>query len=194
MLILASQSPRRRRLLMGVGVTIEIRPVDIDESQNTYEAPEAFVLRLAEEKARASLSLNKSKLADENNDMVLGADTIVVLDGEIIGKPRDRAHAFDMLSKLSGRTHHVYTGVCVLDSCRGKHCDVVCTPVTFRSLPKQEIEDYLDTDEPYDKAGSYAIQGKGGVMVDRVEGSYSNIIGLPIKETLELIKKAGEVL
>lgn len=186
MLILASQSPRRRRLLSDLGLNLDIRPVDIDESRKSGEDIVDYVSRLANEKAMASFKRDRPG----DKDLVLGADTIVVLDGEVLGKPENREHARAMLHSLSDRSHHVYTGVCVLDGKGEFFCDVVKTLVRFRKLLEFEINSYLDSEEPYDKAGAYAIQGRGGVLVDQVEGSYSNVIGLPVAETLMLIDRA----
>ncbi|RJO63594.1 MAG: septum formation inhibitor Maf [Myxococcales bacterium] len=186
MIILASQSPRRRQLLEAVGMQFAVRPVDIDERSRPGESPAAFVLRLSREKAEAALRQN----GIPNGELILAADTTVVLDGAMLGKPENRDDARRMLSALSGRTHEVYTGVCILDARGRAFAKAVRTPVAFRRLPPEEIESYLDTDEPYDKAGAYAIQGRGVALIDRVEGSFTNVIGLPLAETLALLEAA----
>ncbi len=187
MLILASQSPRRKRLLTSAGLQFDIRPVDIDESLKSGETPEAFVRRLAREKAQASFDRGDH----ESGAPILAADTIVTLDDDILGKPRDPEDAVKMLQRLSGRTHVVFTGICVLGRDRSCYEQVVSTPVTFRALSEASIRRYVATPEPHDKAGAYAIQGEGGAMVESVHGSYTNVIGLPLTETLELLKKVG---
>ncbi len=187
MIVLASQSPRRRRLLDAVGVEFEVRPVDIDESARAGETPTAYVERLAREKARVAVSRGDLSLSRA----VLAADTIVVLDGLLLGKPEDTADAAAMLGRLSGRTHEVFTGVCVAARDR-EDVRVVRTAVGFRRLKEREIRAYVETGECLDKAGAYAIQGVGGALVDRVEGSYTNVIGLPLAVTLEMLEEVGD--
>ncbi|MCB9557730.1 MAG: septum formation inhibitor Maf [Deltaproteobacteria bacterium] len=189
MLVLASGSPRRHELLSQAGVPFIIRVADVDETALADESPDAFVRRLAEAKARAvsqvlSVEGSTAELA------VLGADTIVVEAGEIIGKPRDRAHARVLLGRLSGRAHQVLTGVCLLD---GHEADVrlATTTVTFKTLSDAEITRYLDVANWADKAGAYAIQEHAAYMVRRIDGSYTNVVGLPLCETIELLADHG---
>lgn len=181
-LVLASASPRRRDLLGQLGLRFTVAAADLDESPRVGEAPEAYVLRLAREKAQAVAGRFPGA-------WVLAADTTVVLGMELLGKPRDEAEARDMLSRLSGRTHEVHTGVALAG--RADEALVVRTRVTFRSLSAGEIAWYAGTGEPLDKAGAYAIQGKGGFLVAAIEGSPTNVIGLPLGETLALLTRAG---
>lgn len=187
MLVLASRSPRRKRLLSALGISFEARPVEIDETVFNGESPAEIVRRIAGEKALAAKKRNNL----DGAEAILAADTIVVLDGETLGKPSDKQDAVRMLEKLSGRTHKVFTGIFVIDKSGAVYNDVVRTQVTFRPLGKKEIEEYAASGEARDKAGSYAIQGAGGAMVDRIEGSYTNVIGLPLAETLKLLEKTG---
>ena len=182
-LILASSSPRRRELLTAAGVRFDIIPSDAREIKSGY-APEILAAKNAE--AKAAHVYNGMS---EKDAYVLGADTVVVIDGEILGKPKDKNDAFGMLTKLSGRTHTVVTGWCVIypDGNREVHSD--SSRVRFRSNTKEEIEAYIDTVEPMDKAGSYAIQGLGRNIVAGYTGDLCNIIGLPtsaIKRVKEL--------
>ena len=182
-LVLASASPRRRELLGQLGLSFEVSAADIDETPQRGEAAAAYVLRLAREKAQAVVTRHPGA-------WVLAADTTVVLGDELLGKPRDPAEAREMLGRLSGRTHEVHTGV-ALAGPAAEHSTVVRTRVTFRPLSAGEIAWYVGTGEPLDKAGSYAVQGKGGFLVAAVEGSPTNVIGLPLGETLELLARAG---
>lgn len=181
-LVLASASPRRRELLGQLGLRFTVAAADLDETPQADEAPEAYVLRLAREKARAVA-------ARFPGAWVLAADTTVVLGSELLGKPRDEAEAREMLSRLSGRTHEVHTGVALAG--RAEEATVVRTRVTFRTLSAGEIDWYVGTGEPLDKAGAYAVQGRGGVFVEALEGSPTNVIGLPLGETLALLARAG---
>jgi len=174
-LVLASGSPRRRELLEGLGVRFTVRPVDLDESPLPGEAPKDYVLRLAVEKAAAA-----------SGELVLAADTTVVVDGEILGKPRDDEDARRMLRLLSGREHSVLTGIAL-----GKVAEVDETLVRFAPLSEAEIDWYVATGEPRDKAGAYAIQGLGSLFVEAVEGSYSNVVGLPIPRMYRLFARLG---
>jgi septum formation protein len=180
--VLASASPRRRELLGQLGLRFTVAAADIDETPHPAEAPEAYVLRLAREKARAVAGRFPGA-------WVLAADTTVVLGPELLGKPRDEAEARAMLARLSGRTHEVHTGVALAG--RAEEALVVRTRVTFRTLSAGEIAWYAGTGEPLDKAGAYAVQGKGGFLVAAVEGSPTNVIGLPLGETLALLERAG---
>jgi len=181
-LFLASASPRRLALLEQLGLVCQQYPVDLDESITLGESATDYVLRLAEEKARAGQSRSGSKLP------VLGSDTSVVFQGQILGKPKSEAHAVEMLMQLSGQTHQVMTGVAV---CQGDRLQSVLsiTEVKFRPLTRQECHAYWVTGEPEDKAGGYAIQGMAAIFVESVSGSYSNVVGLPLFETAELLKQ-----
>lgn len=178
-LVLASGSPRRLDLLRSIGLDPVVRPADLDESVLPGETPTVYVERLAREKAAAIAG-----------PVVLAADTTVAIGGDILGKPADRADAAAMLRRLSGRTHHVHTGVAVRAA--GEMASIVVTSaVHFAALTDAELAWYLDLSEPYDKAGSYALQGAGAVFVRAVQGSTSGIIGLPLAETTALLRAAG---
>ncbi|MBY6019117.1 Maf family protein [Ferrimonas balearica] len=180
-LYLASSSPRRQQLLSQLGFDFEILTPDIDETPLPNEAPEKLVERLAREKAEAGLALAKAPRP------VLGSDTIVVLDGRILGKPRDRADALATLASLSGRRHQVMTAI-ALALPEGTRSQVITTQVEFCELSEAQIAAYWDSGEPADKAGSYGIQGLGGNFVRAIHGSYSAVVGLPLVETRELIQ------
>ena len=182
--ILASASPRRRELLTLVGIEHVVRPANIDESYLAGERPRDHAERLAREKASA--------IAAAADAVVIGSDTIVVVDGDVLGKPRDRAHAVEMLRRLSGRSHTVMTGVAV----RWRDTlvsDLVEVGVTFRRLASDEIECYVDTGEPMDKAGAYGIQGYGATIVDRVDGDYFAVMGLSLNRLVGLMRQLGLV-
>jgi len=183
MLYLASASPRRRELLAQIGVSFQTLAVSVDEVRHHDETPELYVLRLALDKARAG----RAQLPASDPRPVLGADTAVVIDGEVMGKPEDRDEGIAMLRRLSGATHHVYTGVALAGEQEATRLSV--SAVTFRPLTLEECAGYWQTGEPADKAGGYAIQGRGGVFISRLEGSYSGVMGLPLFETAELIKE-----
>ena len=180
-LVLASGSPRRRELLEGLGVRFQVRPVDLDESPLPGEPPRDYVLRLAVEKAGARV---------EPGELVLAADTTVVVDGEILGKPLDDGDARRMLRLLAGREHSVLTGI-ALQGASGKAAEVDETLVRFAPLSEAEIDWYVATGEPRDKAGAYAIQGLASLFVEAVEGSWSNVVGLPIPRTYRLFARLG---
>ncbi|MCY1045415.1 Maf family protein [Corallococcus sp. bb12-1] len=182
LLVLASASPRRKDLLAQLGLRFTVTAADIDETPTAGEIARNYVQRLAEEKSR-------TVAARHPDAWVLAADTTVALGSELLGKPRDAAEARDMLGRLSGRTHEVFTGIAVAG--RARASQVVRTQVTFRALSQEEIAWYADTGEPLDKAGAYAIQGKGGFLVASIEGSPTNVIGLPLGETLALLQEAG---
>lgn len=182
--ILASQSPRRRQLLDLIGVTHEVRPADIDESHIGDETPREHAERLARGKVEAIA------LGEDRDAVTIGSDTIVVVDGEILGKPRDRAHAAEMLRHLSGRSHVVMTGVAVRWRDRIAS-DVEEVGVTFRALSADEIERYIATGEPMDKAGAYGIQGYGATIVDRVDGDYFAVMGLALNRLMRLCREVG---
>ncbi|ROR34869.1 Maf family protein [Inmirania thermothiophila] len=181
---LASRSPRRRALLAQIGLEAVVVPADVDESPRAGEAPAARVLRLARAKARAGAA------AAPAGAVVLGADTEVVVDGEPLGKPADRAEARAMLARLAGRWHEVMTGVAVVHG-GGEATRLSVTRVRFRDLDARELAAYAASGEGDDKAGGYAIQGLGAVLVARIEGSYSGVVGLPLAETAELLAAAG---
>jgi len=182
-LVLASASPRRAELLARLGVSPELRPTHIDETPHPDEVPTRLVTRLAAAKARAAARVG-------SDEVVLAADTIVVLDGTMLGKPRHRAEASLMLSALSGRTHEVISGVAVV---RGdtELVEQVTTRVTFRRLRASEIAWYLETGEPADKAGAYGLQGAGAALVSHLDGSDTNVIGLPLETTVLLLRRVG---
>ncbi|MEY3808698.1 MAG: hypothetical protein RI893_1674 [Pseudomonadota bacterium] len=182
-IILASASPRRRELLDQIKVSYRVHPVDLDETPLANESPLDYVQRLAAEKSAACMTLLGDSLP------VLAADTAVVLGDLIMGKPKDKADALSMLRQLSGKTHQVYSAI----SLRGReHYQAISiTEVTFRSLTEHEISAYWHSGEPADKAGSYAIQGRGGVFVASINGSFSGVVGLPLFETAELLSRLG---
>jgi septum formation protein len=187
---LATQSPRRRELLARLGLDFDVLPIDVDETPLEGEAPELLVVRTALDKARAGVR----SLGGDGFRAVLGADTAVVIDEHILGKPRDRRDALSMLDRLSGRTHLVLTGVAIATP-RGEASRLSVSHVGFRRITPAEASAYWDTGEPCDKAGAYAIQGLGAVFAERLEGSYSGVMGLPLFETAELLTAAGvEVL
>ena len=181
--ILASQSPRRRELLTLVGIAHEVRPADIDEAYLPGEEPSAHALRLAREKAAVVAE-------GEPDAFVIAADTIVVVDGDVLGKPRDEAHAAQMLTRLSGRSHVVMTAVAV--RWRGaERSSVEIVGVTFHPLTVQDIQAYIATREPMDKAGAYGIQGFGATIVARVDGDYFAVMGLPLQRVVRLMSELG---
>ena len=179
--ILASASPRRRELLNLIGIEHEVRPANIDETYLAGEAPREHAERLAREKAVA---------IEAPEAITIGSDTIVVVDGRVLGKPRDREHAAEMLRQLSGRSHVVMTGVAA--KWRGKLVSgLEEVGVTFRPLRDDEIERYIDTGEPMDKAGAYGIQGFGATIVERVDGDYFAVMGLPLNRLARLFERLG---
>lgn len=188
-LVLASGSPRRARLIERLGLRPTIRPADVDETPHDDESADALVLRLASAKASASAAAGVT-MGGGNVEVVLAADTVVVLDGRILGKPRDESDAAAMLAALSGRTHQVITGLAVQREGE-RRTDLVTTQVTFRSLTDQELGWYLATGEGVDTAGGYALQGAGAVLVERLDGSDTNVIGLPLAQTVALLRDAG---
>lgn len=185
-LILASASPRRAQLLQQIGVPFTQAPAAIDETPLGAESALAYVERLAREKALAG----RARVAGDNSVLVLGSDTSVVCDGQILGKPLSGADARDMLNRLSGRSHQVMTAIALAGpaGCRSR---VVITEVAFRRLGQAEIDAYCATGEPMDKAGAYGIQGRGGIFVECLTGSYSAVVGLPLQETAALLEEAG---
>jgi len=190
MLYLASASPRRQELLRQLGIAFEVRPSGIAEIRAPGEGPQAYVRRVAAEKAQQVF-----QQATEQNwprYPVLGADTEVVIDDEILGKPRDRAHAAVMLRRLSGRRHTVITALRLVTEL-GEHGAVSESQVTFAALSESDVQDYLATGEADDKAGAYAIQGRAAGFIARLEGSFSGVMGLPLYELRETLKTAGLV-
>jgi septum formation protein len=188
-LVLGSGSPRRRELLTRAGIDFEVLPADIDEVAAIGEAPAAFALRLAREKAHAVAT----RLGAAPRRLVLGADTIVVIDEDVLGKPKDPDDAVRLLGRLVGREHRVLTAVAVVASDRLDHAEtcVVASRVSMRPASEQEIRRYVATGEPLDKAGAYAAQGEGRQFIAFIDGSESNVIGLPIEETLALLRASG---
>jgi septum formation protein len=181
--ILASASPRRRELLRSVGLKFKTIPAHVDEDYIEGESPQQHVRRLAQEKAQ--LIARKYPRA-----WVLGADTIVVIDGLILGKPKNKTQAREMLKKLSGREHKVFTGFTITQvASKLSHSAVVQSTVKFKKISAAELDWYIACDEPYDKAGGYAVQGKGAYFIKSIRGSYTNVIGLPLCEVLETLKK-----
>lgn len=193
MIVLASASPRRKELLSLIVPSFDVLPADIDETPLKDEAAEAYVLRMAKEKAMASLERYKQA----NNTVVqktvfIASDTSVVVEGEILGKPQDLAEAKTMLRKISGRSHQVMTSICLCDQNLDQLVtENIVTQVSFRSMSDVEIEQYWRTGEPVDKAGSYAIQGLGALFVTHMSGSYSAVVGLPLYETSQLLTQFG---
>lgn len=184
-IVLASASPRRSELLESAGITFRVLAADICEDPLPDEEPVDHVLRLAEEKAKAAAERTEGRF-------FLGADTIVLCDGEIMGKPKDAADAERMLKKLSGVPHEVVTGFAVYDKERnGAVRQAVRTKVFFKHLRDEEIASYIATGCPFDKAGAYAIQGGAAHMVQKIEGSYTNVVGLPLCEVVETLRVVG---
>lgn len=184
-MILASESPRRRELLAATGIPFRVVPSGVDEIPRRGESPARFVRRAALDKGESVASLHPSSF-------VLSADTIVVADGRILGKPRDRAEARRMLSRLAGREHRVYTAICLLCSERGfRDLDAEVTRVRFRPLSAAEVAAYARTGECDDKAGAYAAQGAGMLLIDRIAGSFSNVVGLPMSRVVTMLSRAG---
>lgn len=208
-IILASSSPRRLDLLRSLGLSFAVMPSHIDEEVEHAGGPDALVVDLALAKARAVAKLISSGASQitasvrpdgraagnsdaRGNCLVLGADTVVVLDGEVLGKPSSESDACAMLARLSGRAHDVYTGVALLDLASGtEQCCQVVSRVTFRKMQTAEIEAYVSTGEPMDKAGAYALQGTGSAFVERIDGCFTNVIGLPIPHVVQLLRRAG---
>ncbi|HEX7547246.1 MAG TPA: Maf family protein [Gemmatimonadaceae bacterium] len=181
--ILASASPRRRQLLLLVGIDHEVRPADVDESLLPGETPVAHAERLARAKAHAVAER-------EPGAVVIAADTIVVVDGEVLGKPLDARGARTMLRRLSGRTHTVLTAIAVARASRTESA-VESVDVTFRPLSDDEIDAYIATGEPMDKAGAYGIQGYGATIVERVDGDYFSVMGLGLRRLVDLLERVG---
>ena len=185
-IILASQSPRRRELLSKIGMKFEVIPADIDEIIEGKEFSNELIENLAVEKVM-EVKKNISYPA-----IIIGSDTVVVVDGKVLGKPENEQNAFNMLKMLSGKTHQVISGIAVIDSATGRSLvDHVVSNVTFRELSDSEIKNYIKTGEPMDKAGAYAIQGLGSVFIERIDGDFLNVVGLPLLALTESLKKFG---
>jgi septum formation protein len=191
-LILASASPRRKELLDQIGVRYIVHSVDIDETPNQAEVAKDYVIRVAAEKSKACFDAVDSLLP------ILAADTSVVIDGQILGKPENEAHAKEMMKQLSGRTHIVYSAVSLRISdyeIKTKHFQALSlTEVSFRKINSAEIKAYWQTGEPQGKAGGYAIQGLASIFVQSINGSFSGVVGLPLFETAELLSKQGIII
>jgi septum formation protein len=203
-LILASMSPRRISLLKNLGLEFEVIPSGMDEIVDPALTPEQVVAQLAEQKAQDVFAQIKERINEsEIPFLIIAADTMVVLNGKLLGKPTDREDAIRMLEGLSGNSHEVQTGVAVVRAEKtagnsGIKKSMVSlvenSKVTFRPLKRSEIEAYVDTGEPMDKAGAYALQGIGAALVSKIDGSDSNVIGLPVARTVELLRRSGMVI
>ncbi|MDY2735718.1 Maf family protein [Intestinibacter sp.] len=181
-IILASASPRRKEILQNTKLKFEVQKSEIEEAVFEEESPESMVVRLAYEKAFDVAQKNREKL-------VIGADTIVVLGDEVLGKPKDEEEAFDMIQKLSNKTHRVITGISLINLKKGIVVnDYRVSYVTFKDLSEDSIKDYINTKESLDKAGGYGIQGYGALLVEGIQGDYFNIVGLPISKLSDLLK------
>ena len=185
LLILASKSPRRRYLLTQAGLSFTVIPSHIDESSVPLSSPEVYVKLLAEAKANQVSE-------DYPEKWVIGADTVVMIDENLLGKPESRAEARLMLKRLSGKIHQVFTGYCICCKAKNRsYSEVIKTDVRFKNLSDMEIEWYIRTNEPFDKAGAYAIQGLGTFLVKSIKGSYTNVVGLPVCEVIEFLIDEG---
>jgi septum formation protein len=188
-IVLASASPRRSELLTQVGINFQVVPSHADEIVLADETPEAHVIRLSYDKA-----MEVAKRPEQTGRWFIGSDTVVVRDDVILGKPADATEATAMLASLSGRSHRVISGYAVFDRKSDRTLkDAVTTKVFFKDLTSREIDGYIATGEPFDKAGSYAIQGIGCFMVPKIEGSYTNVVGLPLCETISALEELGAI-
>lgn len=185
-IVLASASPRRQELLTQIGVNYRVASQDIDETPRAGEAPNDYVQRMANDKAESAIR----GLGKDEQSVVLGADTIVICEDQILGKPKDKADAVEMLLKLSGREHHVLSAVSV-GTATERYCAVSDSSVQFRVITEEEAQCYWHTGEPAGKAGAYAIQGRAAEFVKHLVGSYSGVMGLPLFETAELLSRFG---
>ena len=183
-IVLASQSPRRAQLLSQLGLRFEVLPAEVDETYETGEVAYAHVERLAREKALACAARRPDAL-------VIGSDTVVVLDEQVLGKPRNESAAVDMLLRLQGRVHRVETGIAVVAPNGAVRSGVETVHVYFQSFERAQAEEYVQTGEPMDKAGAYGIQGYGAALVERIEGDYFGVMGLPIGRLLGLLRELG---
>lgn len=185
--ILASASPRRQQLLREIGLQFDVIPGDVNEDFLLDELPVDYVTRMSREKSYA--------IAEQMPDAwVLGADTIVIINGEVLGKPQTRENAREMLKKLSGREHRVITGFTIVKkSAQTVVSQVVESSVVFKEIEMDELEWYVTSPEPYDKAGAYAVQGMAGYFVKEIHGSYTNVVGLPLTEVVTVLKEVGAV-
>lgn len=184
-IILASSSPRRKELLAGLGLEFTVIPSDVSEEIENNCSPEEMVKLLAQRKAEAV-----ARQIDQG--LVIGADTIVVLEGEVLGKPRDKVDAFSMLTRLQGREHEVYSGISIVDAKTNEYeTGFQSTKVRMRSLNDLEVTQYIATDEPMDKAGAYAIQGLGATLVEGINGDYFTVVGLPLALTAKYLRNFG---
>jgi septum formation protein len=184
-IILASSSPRRRELLHGLGVEFSVIPSDADERVEGTVSPGLFVETLAQRKAETVAH------GCSQRSLVIGSDTVVVLNGEILGKPADEDDAYRMLTRLAGSTHEVYTGLCVMDTAGEQKTGYTVTRVFFRELSEERIRRYIATGEPMDKAGAYGIQGFGSAFVSRIEGDYFSVVGLPLILVSDFLEEFG---
>lgn len=190
--ILASQSPRRKELLASIGLDFEVIVSDADESVVSKENTPVNVY--VQELALIKAATSAKQVLKDKNAIIISADTIVVLDGKILGKPKNEDDAFDMLKSLSGRTHEVYTGYCVMRIKDGYTvCNSIKTEVTFKTISNDKILRYIRTSEPMDKAGAYGIQGIGGMLVEKIEGDYANVVGLPTSALADTLEKEFEI-
>ena len=183
-LVLASASPRRAELLRAAGIPFEVSIADVDETQLPGEDADTYVRRLAQAKAARVAATHPGRL-------VLGADTAVVVDGDVLGKPRDVGDACEMLSRLSGRSHHVLTGVCLIDAAGGAQTAVASTRVHFRQLSDADIKDYVASGEPMDKAGAYGIQAGARDFITAIDGAFDTVVGLPVALIQAMCRAAG---
>jgi len=189
MIILASKSPRRREILHSLGIKFEILDIDADESVTEPLPPAEYVSVIAKRKAVIAVNIFLKKYSQKNST-IIAADTVVEIGGKILGKPKDKQDAFDMLKSLEGKRHSVYTGLCVVFIKDGgvEYIEDCCrTEVYFKPLTDAEIEEYINTPEPYDKAGAYAIQGDSGKLIERIDGDYTNVVGLPVDRVVAML-------
>lgn len=186
-LILASGSPRRKQFLLDLGIDFTVQTTDTPEQIGKNESPDYFVKRVSQDKAQAVAQNNKSS-------WVLGADTVVVFNNLILGKPADRTEALEILNMLNGKSHEVWTGFAICNESKSVRIQrAVKTEVLFFQSPKELLLGYISTGEPFDKAGGYGIQGKGGVLVKTISGSYSNVVGLPLAEVVHCLITLGVI-
>jgi septum formation protein len=191
-LVLASSSPRRQELIATLGLPVRIQPSHADESTTDVWSPKQIVEELSERKAKAVINLLTEQRPETGEQLVVGSDTIVVLDGEVMGKPEDDEDAKRMLRKLAGRTHEVYTGISIVRLSDGETVTSHrVTKVTMRPLTDEQIARYVATGEPRDKAGAYGIQELGALLVDGIEGDYFTVVGLPLSHLAVLLEKFG---